>query len=239
MVTIRHKTPAANRPRTGIGSNMWDQANEVPIATEQQAIEGLADDVLMTPERVGQAIAVAGREEVEAMLQPGPGFVITPSGTGANRTLTISAPATEEAAQSAQQAAEDAAAAAQDRARARNARGFDTRAQLLEATGMVEGDRSAVLKSPGTTHAAVAGEVRLGGTAATVGEPIPDEGEYAYQASPAAWLRIADLDSQTAAASADDAAAAPDWRDDETGRAMGPARVVLHRHFMGSDVRSI
>lgn len=91
MVSIRHSTLAANRPSSGLGATDWDAAHIVPIATQAEAIAGLADDKLMTPERVGQAIAVAGREEVEAMLIAGTNVTITAAGNGAARTLTIAA----------------------------------------------------------------------------------------------------------------------------------------------------
>lgn len=88
MVSIRHTSPSSGAP---LPLSDWDADHDVPIATQDEAIAGLADNVLMTPERVGQAIAVVGREEVEAMLIEGTNVTITPSGTGAARTLTISA----------------------------------------------------------------------------------------------------------------------------------------------------
>jgi hypothetical protein len=55
-VTIRHGTLAVNRPPEGIGSAMWDEAHDVPIASQEQAEIGTDTTTLMTPQRVAQAI---------------------------------------------------------------------------------------------------------------------------------------------------------------------------------------
>lgn len=91
-----------------------------------------------------------------------------------------------------------AVGAAGDTARQRTqiAQGYASRAALLAAPGAVDGDTSVVLTDAGT-HVAVAGEVVLGGSSASVGASIPNEGRYTRTAG--AWLRTGDSDRQRAA----------------------------------------
>lgn len=80
--------------------------------------------------------------------------------------------------------------------------GFGTRAAAIAfAPKMATGEPTYVRASDAGTHAAVAGEVRLDGTAATAGEMIPNAGIYAKQASGVLW-RVGSLDSQIAAMAA-------------------------------------
>lgn len=78
--------------------------------------------------------------------------------------------------------------------------GFQTRADAAAfAAKMATGKRTEVLSSDAGTHAAVAGEIALGGAAATVGALIPNAGVYAKQASGVLW-RIDDSETQKAVA---------------------------------------
>lgn len=82
--------------------------------------------------------------------------------------------------------------------RALAAAGFPT---LVEANtfapNMTAGQRTTVSTTDTGTHAAVAGEVRLDGTAATVGEAIPNGGVYEKQAG-GALLRVESTEDQLA-----------------------------------------
>ncbi|EJU14005.1 hypothetical protein LH128_05885 [Sphingomonas sp. LH128] len=85
---------------------------------------------------------------------------------------------------------------------ARAAAGFTLHADAIAfAPKMAAGDPTIVYgEAAGATRAAVAGEVRLDGTAAAVGEQIPLNGRYTKQASGTpALLRTGSLDSQLAA----------------------------------------
>ena len=61
-ITIRHATRASDRPVEGIGGQEWDQAHEVPLASQAEAEAGTATDKLMTPQRTAQAIAALGSQ---------------------------------------------------------------------------------------------------------------------------------------------------------------------------------
>lgn len=76
--------------------------------------------------------------------------------------------------------------------------GFATLAAATAfAPKLATGEQVVVRASDTGTHAAVSGEIALGGAAATPGAEIPNEGVYAKQASGALW-RILDTDGQTA-----------------------------------------
>lgn len=97
----------------------------------------------------------------------------------------------------------DAASASADDAQ--TFAGFTLRADAITfAPKLATNERTTVQVSDTGTHAAVTGEVDLGGAAATVGAQIPNTGVYAKQASGAIW-RVGDLDSQIAAAKAAEA----------------------------------
>jgi len=92
----------------------------------------------------------------------------------------------------------DAAAASADDAQ--TFAGFTLRADAIAfAPKLATGEHTTVQASDTGTHAAVAGEIALGGAAATVDALIPNAGVYAKQASgsPPIW-RVGDLDSQIA-----------------------------------------
>lgn len=81
---------------------------------------------------------------------------------------------------------------------ARRAAGFPTLAEANTfAPNMTTGQRTTVSNTDTGTHAAVAGEVRLDGTAATVGEAIPNGGVYEKQAG-GALLRVGSTEDQLA-----------------------------------------
>lgn len=82
---------------------------------------------------------------------------------------------------------------------ATRAAGFSLRSDALTfAPNMATGKKTAVFMDDAGTHAAVSGEVALGGAAAAVGALIANAGVYTKQASGTpALLRTGDLDSQT------------------------------------------
>lgn len=81
---------------------------------------------------------------------------------------------------------------------ARRAAGFPTLSEANTfAPNMTTGQRTTVSTTDTGTHAAVAGEVRLDGTAATVGEAIPNAGVYEKQAG-GALLRVGSTEDQLA-----------------------------------------
>lgn len=103
-------------------------------------------------------------------------------------------------------AASSGAAALRAEAAARDAKvkaGFDLRSDAATfAPQMTTGERTPVSSADTGTHAAVTGEVRLDGTAATAGEQIPNAGVYSKQASGALW-RVSSSDNQLTAAARD------------------------------------
>lgn len=80
---------------------------------------------------------------------------------------------------------------------------FLLRSDLIAAPGGTDG-YSATVTADSATHTAVSGEAALGGSAATVGAAIPNNGRYTRVSG--AWLRTGDLDSQKAEAAADEVA---------------------------------
>lgn len=101
------------------------------------------------------------------------------------------------------------------------AAGFPTLSEANTfAPSMTTGQRTTVSTSDTGTHAAVAGEVRLDGTAATVGEAIPNAGVYEKQAG-GALLRVGSLGEQISTEQAALAESAREATEDALDAASG------------------
>ncbi|MEE4452853.1 hypothetical protein [Novosphingobium resinovorum] len=114
--------------------------------------------------------------------------------------------------------------------------GFALRSDAITfAPKMATGERTFVYGAGASTHAAVAGEIALGGAAATPGAQISDNGYYAKQASGTLW-RVDDLESQKAKSSADNAAAqVGDLKSSPTQRIGRPVAPVTSATQIGAN----
>lgn len=123
-------------------------------------------------------------------------------------------------AEAARDASEGFAGASENAAlRAGIAAGVPTHDILVFSTPFKQnGDRSQVYNDP-NLHSAFAGEIGPGNVPATVGDPLPNEGKY--EVIGGVWLRVGDLDSQTAEGIRDETQTIADGVSDEIAETLG------------------